>query len=211
MGRLIDLAGIKYGRLRAIARRGSSKNGTAKWLCLCDCGAETIVRSCELRFGHTQSCGCLQIDRTKTKNTKHGKSKTRAYISWLHMIKRCTDKAHNDYAYYGGRGITVCGEWKNFENFFADMGERPKNKTLDRIDNNGGYERKNCRWATRQQQANNMRSNRYLSCRGLWQTVAEWCRMLNANYGRVQCRLRRGWSVEESLGLIQREKIAKGQ
>lgn len=128
------------------------------WNCVCDCGKETIVAGMNLRNDHTKSCGCFHLDAVRT----HGLARTKTYISWISMKTRCSNK--NDkykYGIYGGRGITICDRWLNsFENFLEDMGKRPKNHTLDRIDSTGNYEPDNCRWATPLQQARNRRLNK---------------------------------------------------
>ena len=125
--------------------------------------------------------------------------KTGTYVSWYGMKTRCFNKNYKDYKYYGGRGIKVCNSWMKFENFFEDMGERPEGKTLDRIDNNGNYCKENCYWATRKEQANNRRSNRYLTYKGKTQNVSEWAEELNINKNDISNRLNLGWKIERIL------------
>lgn len=111
-----------------------------------------------LRSGHAKSCGCLHSEIVAKNKTIHGQLKTPAYFSWQAMIGRCTNPNHIAYPWYGARGIKVCESWLTFANFFADMGERPEGTTLDRKDNEKGYEPGNCRWATRQEQDANRRT-----------------------------------------------------
>jgi hypothetical protein len=125
------------------------------------------------------------------------------------MIARCTNPNLDYYHNYGGRGISVCERWRDFANFHADMGERPLNTSLDRIDNNGNYEPGNCRWATRSEQLLNTRRNHRVTALGRTQTVTEWGHELNILPITISTRLKRGWSVGEALNLSGRIKTRR--
>lgn len=134
----------------------------------CECGGsvEAEIYSVVGYRANTQSCGCLRLEKLKEKLTTHGRSKRHAehyqtYSSWQHMKDRCLNERNKYYKNYGERGITICEGWMDFENFLEDMGDRSKELSLDRIDNNKGYYKENCRWATRKQQANNTRRNKH--------------------------------------------------
>lgn len=130
---------------------------------------------------------------------KHKMVGTRIYKSWSMMKNRCSNKNNPYYKNYGGRGIKVCDEWLNFINFYADMGERPKGKSLDRIDNNKGYCKSNCKWATREEQMNNMRRNHLITYNGRTQNVSQWAKEFNIKNSVVFGRLKIGWSIEKAL------------
>lgn len=159
--RLIDLTGKQFGRLLVVRRASTNTtSGHPKWDCLCECGTESLVVGLDLRTGHTTSCGCFNREVVVKMRTKHGACDTGAYRSWMAMLNRCRNPAATDYAYYGGRGISVCDRWHNFSNFLEDMGERPVEMTLDRKNVNGNYEPGNCRWATRSEQMQNTRRSK---------------------------------------------------
>lgn len=149
---------MQYNELTYLEEAGVNKHNKKLWRCKCICGKETVVIASEVRSGHTKSCGCLKGFTT------HGLSKTREYQSWADMKTRCTNKNHKSYPYYGGRGITFQDSWKDFINFYQDMGSCPPSFTIERIDNNLGYTKDNCIWASRADQNRNM--SRCLKYRG---------------------------------------------
>lgn len=140
-----DMTGLRFGRLVVVMDAGSpAKGGHKRWVCRCDCGNEVVAQSNSLRRGNQKSCGCLV--RT------HNLSRSTTYRSWQMMWQRCTNVLNTNYPRYGAKGISVCDRWRDFENFVADMGERPSGTSLDRVDGKGDYEPGNCRWATRREQ-----------------------------------------------------------
>jgi len=148
-----DLKGYRSGRLTVVSFNSVNDNGDALWNCVCDCGSEFVAGGSHIKNGDTSSCGCLRREI----HTKHNGSHLPEYAVWEGIIQRCTNPNSTFYEYYGGRGITVCDRWRDFGNFFEDMGERPDKLTIDRIDGNGNYEPGNCRWASRKDQVHHLR------------------------------------------------------
>lgn len=206
MRKIINLIGKKFGRLTVLKRMANDKHKKPMWLCKCDCGEEKIVLGLSLKSGNTKSCGCLQKEVVIKRSTKHGYNKRgkryKIYNSWSDMIKRCTNPNVHNYNNYGGRGIKVCKRWQHsFANFFEDMGEPPTKKhSLDRIDNNKGYCKSNCRWATPKQQQTNKRNSRLKTYMGKTQCISIWAEEFGINYDILYARIfRYGWSIEKAL------------
>jgi hypothetical protein len=156
----LDLTGQRFGKLVALNVVGSSRHGR-KWLCQCDCGRDAIVQAGNLGRGNSTACGRCRVPGPTTFTAKHGHSTngytSPTYISWRAMKSRCTNEKRENAQYYVDRGITYDPQWEDFEAFLADMGERPDGLTLDRINNDLGYSKANCRWATPLEQRHNRR------------------------------------------------------
>jgi len=183
--------GRRFGYLTVLEKIESDGN-RFRYLCKCDCGAETVADIRNLRTGHTKSCGCYRRAVTSERNTTHGMAGTQSYKAWKGMIKRCENPAGKSYKNYGGRGINVCMEWRyDFLAYYSyishlDNFGKP-GYSLDRINNNGNYEPGNVRWATKSTQNNNTRSNHVIDIDGEKKTLAQWCRVINCFSGNA-CR-----------------------
>lgn len=168
------------------------------WLCRCTCGSEIVVVETSLKSGKSRQC--IKCGAENRKGCNHVRRKPE-YQIWQSMIQRCENKKCNNYERYGARGIKVCERWRNsFEDFLADMGERPsKNHSIERKDNGGHYCPENCMWATRKQQLRNTRSNRLLTFHGKTQCVTEWAEELGLDRDLLLSRVRLGWDDERIL------------
>lgn len=149
--------GKKYGKWRVVEFIGMHRR-LQQYYCICECGFKGKHCVADLRAGKSQQCSTCHNRENAANNITHGMHNTPLYKVWTSMVQRCTNPKVQFYSRYGGRGIKVCDRWKKFENFLADMGERPEGMTIDRIDNDGDYEPSNCKWVTHQQNCNN-RSN----------------------------------------------------
>ena len=202
------LEGQVFGRL-TVVERFRSRNGRVTWLCRCECGKLHEAVSNALTSGHTNSCGCWRKERNRSSSLKHGHSKrggglSATYQSWRGMCTRCTNPNAKSYKDYGGKGVGICVEWLDFENFLADMGERPTGMTLDRRDASGNYEPGNCRWATKIEQQRNTTANSRVTFEGVTMTQAEWAIEKGIKQTTLSYRLRSGWSLMEALSLTPR-------
>lgn len=196
MQTVIDITGQKFHRLRVVERvlEGTRE---ARWLCVCDCGTQKILTGSVLRRGDTRSCGCLNQEKLRARAT-HGMSKAAVYRNWATMRQRCSNPLVHNYADYGGRGITVCARWEKFELFLEDMGMPPNGCSIERRDNERGYNKQNCYWATRTEQNHNKRNNRLLTVGALTLPLSAWAKELGVAHATLRERLDRGWSVEDA-------------
>jgi hypothetical protein len=206
-----SLVGLRFGRLtvqRYSHKLKQNKGWRHFWRCLCDCGELKTTDTNSLRQGLTVSCGCYNRERPRTWQ-KHGYCKNdrkdpkhQLYRVWSQMLQRCNNPNDQRYEYYGGRGITVCPRWQGaqgFVNFLRDLGPRPKGTSLERKDNAGNYCPKNCKWATKQEQARNSKNAKQIEYRGKTQSVSEWAEELGFSGTVLLNRLRLGWSVARAF------------
>lgn len=214
MGKFIDLTGRKFGRLTVI-KRAENKGQYACWLCKCECGNEKEILSTHLLKGVIRSCGCLAKEMLIKRNTKHNASNTRLWNIYNGMKSRCYNKNEPAYKYYGSRGIKICKQWLDkrlgMYNFQIWAYNNGYNDTLsiDRIDVNGNYEPKNCRWVDMKVQANNKRNNVKIEYNGEIKTIAQWSKIYNISPSRIKDRLKNGWSIEDAL--LIKPKIGRNQ
>ena len=196
--KMIDLTGIKSGMLTAMFA-SCYNHGSYYWRCVCECGKETDVLATRIKNSKTKSCGCLRLK--KGQNKTHGLKNHPLYSVWGSMKYRCFNPKSENYELYGGRGITVCDEWRDsVEVFYNDMvNDYKKGLHLDRIDVNGNYEKSNCRWVTPVVNNNNKRNNVYICMDGRTHTPAEWGRELGIKDDTINHRRRRGYTDYEAL------------
>jgi hypothetical protein len=195
-----DLTGMKFGRLTVIKHVPSPDSRHHYFSCSCECGGEKVARADHLESGRSASCGCLRSEkaaesgkgfgeRRKTHGHASGFDTTPTYCTWQSMKARCLDENHKHFKNYGGRGIKIYPSWMDFRVFLADMGERPKGRTIERIDNSGNYEPGNCVWATMKQQSRNKRTNRIIFAFGKPTTIAELAEDHGLTYNTLYARI----------------------
>jgi len=189
------------GRLKQVGvcfRAGNNVKRCAVFECECS-GIRIIATVSSVKSGNVRSCGCLGDEARSTNTRTHGSSGTKLYGVYSAMIRRCRNKKSKGYSEYGGRGIAVCERWSSFAAFVEDMGTPIEGATLDRIDVNGDYCPKNCRWASWTTQQRNRRNNRFLTHDGQTMCSAEWAEKTGLSQKNINLRLKRGWSVEKTL------------
>lgn len=200
-----DLTGKKFNRLTVISQSKERLRGMIQWDCVCECGGEVKALSARLNGGYIKSCGCLALEMSKKRKNRltHGLSKTRIYRIWAEIKKRCNSKSQRDnHSSYTDRGIKYCSKWERFEGFYEDMKDGYKdNLTIDRINNDKGYSKNNCKWSTPKEQANNRRSNKFYKYLGKKYTQAQLSEKFNVNYGTLVSRIRYGWSVSDAINI----------
>ena len=181
------------------------RNKNTLWYpCICDCGTKKNITSQALREGKSRSCGCLKGKLSSDAQRKHGMSHTSAHNRWLSMKGRCLNESNRAFKDYGARGISVCERWMDFQNFYDDMGDPPsESHTLDRIDNDGNYSPENCRWASKEEQANNRRSNKRIEHAGITMTQRDWEKFLNIPEKRLHALLKKGVTMADVYSKYQ--------
>lgn len=196
MSRIIDLTGKEFGRILVLSRAVTRAKKGTRWKCKCTCGTIFFARSWNLRKGNTTSCGCYSAEL----KFKHGRHPKKLYAVWHHMKDRCFNPNNSRYHRYGGRGITICPEWRYdfavFREWALTHGYQ-EGLTIDRIDNDGNYQPENCRWITNLEQQNNKANSRLITAHGETHTIAEWARILNIDPRTLHHRFARGKSPEE--------------
>lgn len=199
MAPLRDITGVRYERLVAIRVAHTDHRGQVSWLCKCDCGKYTRVR--QLLSGRIKSCGCYFKEMQHTWVTKHGRYKTPEYTTWSALRQRCNNPRNKRYHRYGGRGIKVCARWQSsFESFYKDMGPKPSLKhTIDRIDNDKGYSKQNCKWSTHSEQNFNNSRNKPVFINGSKYTVKDLALAHNLHEVTIRSRIRLGFSGEDLI------------
>lgn len=197
--RKIDLAGRTFARWTVIQEDHSA--GKLKWLVHCECGAESILYGSTLINGLSRSCGCLGREEHIAAITTHGMTGTGLYQSWLAMRTRCNNPSRPSYKDYGARGIRVCARWESsFEAFQEDMGATwSRGLTLERDDNERGYEPGNCRWIPRREQARNRRWCTYLDTPKGRLTINEAAKTFGISFFALRNRIRKGWPADQLL------------
>ena len=202
--------GAKFGKgivVSDVSARAPNGKMKRKIGLKCACGKRYQADPSALKLGRTQSCGCLADEnRRYGKHRKHGLSREPMFLTHKSMLARCYSETHASYHNYGGRGIKVSKRWRvgdgtmsGYECFVADMGERPAGMQIDRIDNDKGYSKSNCRWVSRKDNSNNRRGNFQITIGGVTRTMAQWAEHTGIRRSTIQGRLERGWTPEEAM------------
>jgi len=205
-----DLVGVRSGHLIVLAYAGRYKHGGAQWLCRCElCGKEVVLRAGSIVSGQKSCSPNCGVSASNVARAKHGQWQSAEYIAWQSMKKRCTNPNTMHYHRYGGRGITVCPQWlDSFEAFLTDVGPRPGiGYTLDRSDNNKGYEPGNVRWSTKREQARNRSDNVQYTYQGETKTLVEWAEHFGMKNSQLRTRWYKGIRGEELFAPVKKYKL----
>lgn len=193
---------MRFGRWTVVGLTPGTNSRNRKWDCICDCGNAKSVRGSSLTSGISRSCGCLQRELVGDRARKHGGFGTRLYNIWNSMRQRCNNPNHHAYKNYGGRGITICVEWNDYEAFrdwaysVGYKDDAPRGEyTLDRIDVNGPYAPSNCRFSDMVEQANNRRESIWIEHNGEYHPLTEWAEIIGEKYCVLWARYRRGEQI----------------
>ena len=197
MAEFQDLKGQTFGYWKVLARAVNYKDGSAQWICQCECGTQQILRASSLKSGNSRSCGCHKNDY----NRKHGGKGTRLYEIWRAMRYRCQNPEHQAYKDYGGRGIKACSEWEDFGVFreWAVTAGYDDTKSIDRIDVDGDYAPGNCRWTDCETQMNNRRNTPHYTLWGETLTISQWSKRLGIPRSTIYNRMKQGLSFEQAV------------
>ena len=200
---LPTIKGEKHGKLLILGLSPHTKD-KARCVAQCECGVIKTYRVDMLRTGNTSSCGCVQrahaVASGKTLKLDHGMSDTPEHRAWMKMRERC-QHSHGKFARWGGRGIRVCDEWQtNFKAFYEHIGPRPgKGYSVDRIDNDRGYEPGNVRWGTHEQQARNRENSMWVEAMGQSKPIAQWAEETGLRANLIRWRIRKGWDPVKAV------------
>ncbi len=196
-----DETGKRYTRLLVLEHVGSDKHHNKIYKCQCDCGQLKNVNGNDLRTGNTKSCGCLGREQSAARLIKHGLTESPEYFAWQALKNRCYREKDDHFHRYGGRGITVCDEWKNdFSAFYEHVGPRTSPlHSIHRLENDKGYEPGNVIWATKEEQCNLRSTNHFIEYNGVKKTIQQWSREIGLGAGTIWYRLNQGWNVKLAL------------
>ena len=207
-----DLSGMRFGRLTVIGEH-CIKNNRRFWACKCDCGNTNVVCTNNLKSGRIKSCGCLRDDKLISRNTKHGLSKSRVYHIWLSMKNRCYDKNAKAFCNYGARGISICDDWKVFDNFYKWAIANGYNDTLtiERVNVNDNYCPENCTWIPKKDQNKNTRKSIVIEILGIKKPLSDWTRFMGWNYNKHVQRKYKGKEIFSEDEIMQIEEKIRSE
>lgn len=208
-----DLTGKSFARWKVVAFAGRDRKSIRHWHCVCQCGTRRAVTHERLKYGKSLSCGCYALELRAARTLTHGEGRSRTvlYVLWVNIRARCLNPEHRDYPRYGGRGISIFAAWADDYAAFRDyivstLGPRPRGTSLDRRDNDKGYQPDNVRWANRNRQQRNRRDNLRLTFRGETLPMADWAERVGLPQSTLNARVRRGWTAERALTQPIQEK-----